>query len=591
MVSSETIHAPTESYSFVVATSDAWNLQQTTGAASAAPGEIWTLAFDAASPSAGAQAQAVIEFLSSASAVLATHTGTLTTLTSGFQRLSKVTTAAPASTDRVRANLRVDNNDATARTIRFRNAQLEKSASASPFRVKAETVVMDPALTGFAKVLPVYNPGSAPSPCVMEFTPLESGSGVSHILCGLRSNGSITGRRSLTDFLNGPFYAQAEATGNNWTVTLGTNTTAVNIGATASGSGSDVARIAHTSSPTVYAKRITWTRTADLDSLRGDTDVWARVKAGAARDFRLQLRWGPGGTAVNALPEAVHNVSAFAAFDWVLLKLGTIRLPLETAVTFGTLTLELWSRQDSGTAQNLDVDYLQFVPGGRQAILTISGESSTTTTLGKDLVTPVSNPAGGTAGAVSVNALSFDQTTDNAGWGSNTGDITVAGRYKVDYTVRTGLGQTALLRVRNITDSTDTVSKTITGNGTLMTDTLSFDAVAGKAYQPQVDDPSGANTWDVRSISVTQIPVLTQNERLRADPGSVPSRYAVEKLSSTGTLIGKAEADVVPFWLPPGLSLLVLDAGDAKTSPYEGPISALDRTLTVTPTVHPRWWI
>jgi hypothetical protein len=591
-ISAEVIHAATESFSFAVATGSVRNLQQATGAATAAPGDIWSLAFDAASPSVGSQCQAVIEFLSAASSVLATHTGTLTTLTSGFQRLSVVTTAAPASTDRVRANLRVDNADATSRTIRFHNAMLEKSASPSLFRVKSATVQMDPALTGFAKVLPLYNPGSAPSPCVLEFAPLESGSGVSRILCALRSDESIPGRRSLTDYLNGPFYAQAEATGNNWTVTLGTNTTATAIGAAASGSGSDVARIAHTSSPTVYAKRITWTRTVDLDSLRGDTDVYARVKAGAARDFRLQLRWGPGGTALNSLPEVVHDVSSFGSFDWILIKLGTIRLPLETTVTLGTLILEVWTRQNSGTAQNLDVDYLQFVPGEQQALIAISGEAGTTMTLGKDLVTPVANPAGGTAGGVSVNTLAFDATTDNAGWGSNTGDITAAGRYQVSFALKTGpSSQTIVVRIRNITDSSDTVSKTLTGNGSLMTTDLSFDAVAGKAYQPQVDDPSGANEWDVRSISVTQVPVVTQNERLRTDPGSVPSRYAVEKVSSSGTLVETAAGDVVPFWLPPGLSLLVLDSGDATASPYVGAISVLDRTFTVTPTVYPRWWV
>jgi hypothetical protein len=94
----------------------------------------------------------------------------------------------------------------------------------------------------------------------------------------------------------------------------------------------------------------------------------------------------------------------------------------------------------------------------------------------------------------------------------------------------------------------------------------------------------------VDSITVTSIPPVTQNQQIRTDPGSTGvDRYNAERLDSSSFYVGALSADRVPFWVPPGLSLLWVEAYDASVGGYELPhLNA--RTVTVTPTVYPRYW-
>src|SRR5207247_6185565 len=101
-----------------------------------------------------------------------------------------------------------------------------------------------------------------------------------------RPNYCITERNRLSDFLNGPNYAQAESTGNGWTVTLATGTSST---ADGNASGGNMARTTHTTDPNTLAKRITWTRSTTLDCLRGRYTVYARLLAAAAKVYDLQL--------------------------------------------------------------------------------------------------------------------------------------------------------------------------------------------------------------------------------------------------------------------------------------------------------------
>ena len=50
-----------------------------------------------------------------------------------------------------------------------------------------------------------------------------------------------------------------------------------------------------------------------------------------------------------------------------------------------------------------------------------------------------------------------------------------------------------------------------------------------------------------------------QNQKARSDPGSLPTRSDVEKLDSSGNMVIPLSATAVPFWLPPGLSLIYLN--------------------------------
>jgi hypothetical protein len=113
---------------------------------------------------------------------------------------------------------------------------------------------VDPAATGFAQLMPIYNPSEAPAPCEVLVAFPDSNSKIVEVDYGLVSDKMVPGSRALSDFLNGPNYAQAEATGGGWTVALGADTIS---GANVHASGGNQAQIAHTVDPTLAAKRIT----------------------------------------------------------------------------------------------------------------------------------------------------------------------------------------------------------------------------------------------------------------------------------------------------------------------------------------------
>jgi hypothetical protein len=112
------------------------------------------------------------------------------------------------------------------------------------------------------------------------------------------------------------------------------------------------------------------------------------VKAAAAREFNMQLRWGAGTVAGEANDPVVHDATLVTGtFHYVYIDLGDIELPKERNITIGQLTLELWTWETSGTAQNLDVDHFTFVPTDDSAIASVPPGSSLTTA-GKLLTSP-----------------------------------------------------------------------------------------------------------------------------------------------------------------------------------------------------------
>lgn len=214
------------------------------------------------------------------------------------------------------------------------------------------------------------------------------------------------------------------------------------------------------------------------------------------------------------------------------------------------------------------------VPGGSSA-----------TTLGQDLVTPVTNPSGGTAGTTDGTTFVFDTTSDNAGLGPNTGTVQATGRYR--WTVRArmlGGSATLLLRVRNITDSTTLASKTVTVDSTNQDFVLEADIPDGDAYQFQLDDPS-TTVLLVSYVSHEFIPALGQNEQAHTDPES----GQVLKRDSSGNLIGNLAIEgEVPSYVSPGLTAIFIVPLDVPLPGYTEPQSVKGRTVTVTATGSPR---
>jgi hypothetical protein len=538
---------------------------------------------------------------------------TTTTTATGWT-LVTATGTAPGTTDRIRVKLE---SSGAASTFDVRNVQLELAASATEFRVGTESMAVDPAATGFAQFMPVYNPSDAPAPCEITTAFPDSSSKIVEVDYALISERGVVGSRALSDFLNGPNYAQAEATAGGWTITLSGDTTST---ADANASGGNVARIAHTTDPTIAAKRITASRTTLLDGMRGRMKVYARVKAAAAREFNMQLRWGAGTVAGEANDPVVHDATLVTGtFHYVYIDLGDIELPRERNITIGQLSLELWTWETSGTAQNLDVDHFTFVPTDDSAIASIPPGSSLTTT-GKLLTTPPdqlgapqSDPAW-TAGAAAGSAVRLNAVNEAAGWGSNTNGIFggTAGLYRIvvfDLNVHMlgGGGSsgsiTYLAQVANLTDNDlldangVSMSQSFTQTSSIRhTVSLIMAEEASDRYQPRVyiSAKTGNPYIDVVSITMYSWTFIPQNGKLRSDPGSLPSRSAVEQLDSSGNLGLVVDATGTPFWLPPGLSLIYVNAFDLPTAGYyenkSDLTSGAKRTMTVTPTVFPRYW-
>jgi hypothetical protein len=455
------------------------------------------------------------------------------------------------------------------------------------------TVPNDPATGTKVRVFPLTATGDLPTPGRVHVQ-MDTGSTVERVLIGHRARKSRASS-VFADYLSDSGFFQCEATNRTWTLFHDLNTSSV---ADASfGSGGNVARVTHATTPTVYNRRVRATRTTKIDSLRGAWDVWVRVKAAAARDFRLLLKWGPSTADPPAFAndEVRHNTEANGtppAFGYVELNLGRIYIP-ET-VPLGGLALEIWTRQASGAAANLDLDLVWLVPAGASTVVVPGG--SATTSLGSELTTPPDQITGDpvwTAATIIGTAVQLDSDLDAVGFGPNTGLALVTGRYRVlfDIVWETGGTLTAELRVTNVTDNTEAVSQVYTAANVPVfsrrLDVLQFDAVAGKTYQPQVtltDVTDGS--LRVNRITVEHLPSLAVNDFVKTDP----MRGSVDRLDVNGNLSGYLTVEgEVPLPLEPGENHIMVRCDEIPLALYEENENKLARTPTVTVAYDPRY--
>jgi hypothetical protein len=600
-----TIVTSTES-AHIVAASAGLGIFQNTAAAGFASGDPGTVSVDVKVASGTV---AVILDWRTAGDVTISNT-TVTTTSAGWTRISASGTA-PATTDHVK--LRIESSGAAA-TFDLRNAQVEKTATASPFRVTAETVFSDPATAGFAKGMLVYNPGTSPAPLEITTSFPDASTAVQQVSFALMSSSSVPGADYICDFLNGPYYGQAEANGNGWTLTPGTDTTLAGaVDALASpGAGTSVARISHATVTNTTTMRIRWSRTTLLDCLRGTFGVWVRMKPTASvnSSYDVNIKWGTGGNIQYSNDVYTLDNTASAATAYRNLYLGNIVLPKDaTAPTISSLQIELWTNMTVGkAAANLDIDYIGLSPSEDVAVTTISG-SSTDFTVGTSLTTPpkqlgapTSDPAWTAAGSSFGTKLQLTAINQAAGWGSNTlGLFTGTGNVRHSFAAFTEFYPasgtvTYKFQIANITDNTIAATQTKTatfpafGNFTF---TLSFTDVAGKVYQPRIIMTAlGTGNININTMTHTVPAVIIQNQKVRTDPGSVPPRYTAEQLDSSGNLIVTMNATKVPFWIPPGLSVLQMRFWDQLADSNDLELSHLNaRTVSVSPAVYPRNWV
>lgn len=137
-------------YQLDIATTGTRDFYTDTDTGTATSGDVWTHSFYGyAFAGTSARMRAVIRFLDSSGGVLGSESVSgQTTLTSVPQRLTVTSSAAPASTSKVRLYLRFENIDANSNTVRLFDAQCEKAASASRYRTGTERVYMATTTTG-----------------------------------------------------------------------------------------------------------------------------------------------------------------------------------------------------------------------------------------------------------------------------------------------------------------------------------------------------------------------------------------------------------------------------------------------------------
>jgi hypothetical protein len=591
-ISAESINSDEEAYQFTIAIGAERVFRQPTGAATAAPGDVWTGSFYAKQAGSDANCRALvrIEYLDNTSTLVGTaYSGTTTPLTTSWQRLTVTTSAAPASTDRVRLSLVMTNLTATAFTVYWKNAQLEEAGAASLFRTGSETVDNDPA-TGFGRVYPVYINGDAPSPLQLK-TAVAGSAKLVEVRVAEVGNDGIAGRRAVADYLNDKSYAQCEATAGGWTVTLtGADTTSV---ADALGSGGNVAQTTYATLATM-SKRVRISRTTTLDCLKGGWDVWARVKATAAAKHVMQLRWAPSlaDPASYSEAEVILDTTGMTAFQYEMVRLGRIYIP-ESGATVAGVAFELWARRESGSG-SLNWDFIQFLPvNDRLATMSIPGGSSEQW-LGKDLLgggTGSFNPAGLASGTVEGDLYAMDSSPASQACGTPpvAGLDWPDGQNRVTFKIQnSGLVSTVVTcRVRNITDSTDTVTQSITlaVNEVRVLD-VQFTAAAAKFYQPQVVWTSGNKMW-VHYIQHRFISAVGSGEAIYTDP----ENFSIARLDSSGNLMHELEGKgAVPMLLSPGLHILAFQFGDSPQALHDNPESILARSSQVSHSHSPRYY-
>ena len=482
-----------------------------------------------------------------------------------------------------------------ATVSRFRDSQLETGTLvASPFRVGAEPVSNDPAAAG-GRILILENAGEMPAPFRFN-AQMESGDTprVEELIVALRAPDGIPGHRRISDWANEVGFAQCDANGNGWTRVLENETSSV---ADSEASGGNAAECSLATDPTVMKRRVRLTRTTLLDSARGYLEPVLRLKPMAASQHIVRAAWAP--SLADPAPYMEEKIeldwSDATSFSYIDIPLGAVYLSEDPLHALAGLTVEIHSRRASGTAAiRFDVVSLLATDpemGDVISLLKVPG-SSEEDWLGKDLVTPT-NPGGLSAGTVKNNRLRLKAVNQAGGTPPVTGLAWPVGRHKIRFKLDGNGKLDFTARVRNITDSTNVVSRSLSNRKpSFFRDQpliIEFDSVAGKSYQPQILIDGGVDSGDyldVLSIRHKFTPYLGANEQLRTDP----ERGLLEKLDSSGNVISYvALKGGVPVWVPPGRFPVTVIPREIKV--HSGAThgeSKLARDLTVTATHAPR---
>lgn len=324
-----------------------WLYQAVSGAVA---GDIWTGSFDAYTDNATiGRVSAVLEFLTAADAVLVTHSSTIvapSTDPNNPTRVSMTTTAAPATTAKVRLKLASANTSASAIVHSWRHANLSRTTLDPTFRVGVETVSNDPASTtsGWrARAFPVWIDSDGPVKARLKWEGIGEAWGTPARVGVLPFAHPADSYR----WLNRRKYEPMES------ASLGAGATLV-ADANASGAGSNAIEITSTDLSIV---RATNTISTDLTALRGRFMLMARLRGTVATDdWSIKTEWTMGGSATYSTP-IVYVPDIGTSFRDI--QIGVVTLPEDTDPA--SVVLKLYARRDAGTGL-LRGDVWMFAP-------------------------------------------------------------------------------------------------------------------------------------------------------------------------------------------------------------------------------------
>jgi hypothetical protein len=433
-------------------------------------------------------------------------------------------------------------------------------------------------------------------PLKLTFSSPDASAKLVEFILGMRSAEGQDGGKYLVDLLNETSWGNLDASGRGWTVALSNNTAPV---ADADAIGGNVARIDGASGNVgVMLRRARLSRTTKVDSLRGWERAFVRLKATASSQWEIQLRWATSlADPVNETNDVIL-LDSLATFGYYLEQdVGYVKIPQDNSESLGGVVVEVWARRLTG-AGNLNLDVVRLLPAtpGKDLLTRIvvpAGASESW--LGRELVTPAT-PTGLVAGSISGDFLALDAVNEAGGVVPNTGLQLPAGRHRFTFLVDYGTGPTGAplnawaLRVRNITDNSDVATRTLFAGSLAVsgyTVSLEFDIPSGThaqtdLYQAQAvvtaNRASPNNTtFTVRQVGHSFIPAIGQNEQIATDP----DRGKVHKLDANGDVLQKLSIEgPTPFWIPPGLAVMVVLPLDAPPAADALPESVKARTLT-----------
>lgn len=339
-----------EAFGFTIATDGAVELLQSGESATITTDS--TYAFSIYAKIAGgttAYAKAAIQFKDNVAAdVGALNEGTLTQLTTGWQRLTVTGLASDGDEDYAEWGIVFDNTDAAPVTVYIRFAQFEEADAPTRFVVAPELVDQDPA--GYSgRGLPVWIWGDAPTPVN---TLVTADDDAQQFLWAGTAGRDYQGQGSLTAWINGGRYIQCED-GTN-----GTDTADRTDAAASPQTGTSARRT--TFSTEAMSPRVTIS-TSDEDQLAclqgREWLMKVRVKPSADDVFTIRVDATWGGSFDAPASSYVATVTGDGSGNWTEVPVGVVGFP--DILSGG---LQIICNAAGTSATTLDWDLLEFLP-------------------------------------------------------------------------------------------------------------------------------------------------------------------------------------------------------------------------------------